>query len=63
LNLKIIIIIILALAYQCCDIDPKKRPTASMCVEEIELLIIEFGIDEHEYNKTYNSVNSEIEAK
>eukprot|EP01036_Dinobryon_divergens_P024042 gene24042-32456_t len=37
-----------ALAYQCCDVDPKKRPTASMCVEELELIAIEWRIDEHE---------------
>ena len=28
--------------------DPKKRPTASMCVEELELIAIEWRIDEHE---------------
>jgi len=38
----------IALAYQCCDIDPKKRPTAAMCVEELELIAIELRIDEYE---------------
>jgi len=49
-----------ALAYQCCDIDPKKRPTAVMCVEELELLAIELRIDEYESKSRMRDPNTII---
>ena len=32
-----------ALALQCCDVEPDNRPTAQMCVEELEVLLNDLG--------------------
>lgn len=47
-----------ALAYQCCDIDPRKRPTAVMCVEELELIALEWRIDEHDNKSRMRAMSS-----
>ena len=38
-----------ALALQCCDVEPANRPTAQMCVDELEVLLNDMGGPEIEF--------------